>query len=163
MSPRKERRQTEELYTPKAVIGEEALKQYLRGTGLDAKENEEIGEDEKFKLYPASGRVAVKLKDIERTTKSGITLISDASAPKPSVGTVAAVCKEYELEGEDYEPLYPIGSIVIFGKYTGTRLQVGRDTYIVMRESDILAELVASEGTTVISSTKVKVSDHSPD
>lgn len=161
--PKKERRQEPELFTPKAVVGDEALKQYLRGSGLDAEKNEEIGEEEKFKLYPSSGRVAVKLKDIERTTKSGIVLLSDASAPKPSVGTVAAVCKEYELEGEDYEPLYPIGSIVIFGKYTGTRLSVGRDTYIVMRESDILAELVASEGTEIVSSTKVKVSDHSSD
>lgn len=163
MSPRKERRESETLYTPKAVIGDEALKQYLRGAGLDAQDNEEIGEEEKFKLYPASGRVAVKLKDFERTTKSGIVLISDASGPKPSVGTVAAVCKEYELEGEDYEPLYPIGSIVIFGKYTGTRLQVGREIFIVMRESDILAELVASDSPDAVSSTKVKVSDNSPD
>jgi chaperonin GroES len=128
--------------------------------GLHAAEaNESIGTTEKFLLKPAPGRVAIKLKDVERETKSGIVLLSDGHAPKPVVGTVVAVCEVYEHDDEEYEPLFRVGDIVVFGKYTGTRLQVDRDYYIILRETDILSVLVPGEGGVVVDRGKLKVND----
>ena len=134
-----------------------------RLVGLRAADaNESIGEKEKFLLKPSAGRIAIRLKDIERETKSGLVLLGDSHSPKPVVGTVVAVCEEYELDDEEYEPLYKVGDIVVFGKYTGTRIQVGRDTYIILRENDILARLVPrGEGDGVeVDRAKVKVRDY---
>lgn len=113
----------------------------------------------KYKLFPASGRIAIKVEDIERETKQGIILLSDSHAPKPTVGTVVAVCEEYELDGEDYEPLYKIGDVVIFGKYTGTKVQVDRDSYIILRENDIMARLVPSDAPEAVDRGKVRVNE----
>ncbi len=127
----------------------------------EAAKNEAIGGEDKYILRPSAGRIAIKVKEIERETKSGIVLLSDSHAPKPVVGTVVAVCDEYELENEDYDPLFKVGDIVIFGKYIGTRVQVDREIFIILRESDILARLVPSDGTGLeVDRDKVKVRDY---
>jgi chaperonin GroES len=103
--------------------------------------------DEKFRLKPAAGRVAIKVENYE--SKAGLVLVGDSHNPKPTVGTVSEVCDEYTV-GDDpdedpYEALYKVGDVVIFGKFTGTKIQVGRDTYILLRESEILARLIPDE------------------
>lgn len=140
----------------------EAIERLVGFASREHEKNVEIGTEEKFTLQPAAGRIAIKLKDIERETKTGIVLISDSHAPKPVVGTVVAVCKSYDHDNVEYEPLYPVGSIVIFGKYVGTRLQVGRETYIILNEGNILAQLLPpgqGEGPAV-SPERVRVRDY---
>lgn len=114
---------------------------------------------EKYLLQPAPGRLAIKVEDVERQTKSGIVLLSDSHAPKPTVGTVVATSGEYEQDGEDFEPLYRKGDIVVFGKYTGTSVQVDRDKFIILRENDVLARLLPSDSPEAVARGKVKVND----
>lgn len=142
------------------VIGDKAREDFERLSGIRPSDrNESIGEQEKFLLKPSAGRIAVRLKDIERETKSGLVLVGDTHSPKPVVGTVAAVCEEYELDSEDYDPLYRVDDLVVFGKYTGTRIQVGRDIYIILRETDILARLVPSDSPDATTRDKVRIND----
>lgn len=105
-------------------------------------------DEQKYRLKPAAGRIAVKIENYE--SKAGLVLVGDSHNPKPTVGTVTEVCDEYTIGDDDpdedpYEPLYKVGDVVIFGKFTGSKVQVGRDTYVLLRESEILARLIPDE------------------
>lgn len=112
---------------------------------------------ERFILKPSAGRITVKVKDVEKETKSGLILVGTSHEPKPTTGVVEEVCDDYELDGEDYDPLYKKGDIIIFGKFTGSRVQVDRDTFIILKEADILGRLIPSNDPEAVSRDKVKV------
>jgi chaperonin GroES len=85
-------------------------------------------------IHPLSDRVLIEPAPAEETTASGI-IIPDTAQEKPQRGVVVAVGP-----GKPDEPTtVKVGDAVLYGKYSGTDLQVeGRD-YMIMRESDILA------------------------
>ena len=62
-------------------------------------------------------------------------IIPDSAKEKPQKGKVIAVGN-----GKKDEPLtVKVGDTVLYGKYSGTELQVDGKEYLMMRESDILA------------------------
>jgi len=70
----------------------------------------------------------------EEKTAGGI-YIPDTAKEKPQRGTVVAVGP-----GTKDEPTtVNAGDTVLYGKYSGTELQVDGKDYLMMRESDILA------------------------
>tara|TARA_B100000767_G_scaffold245001_1_gene243625 strand:- start:125 stop:400 length:276 start_codon:yes stop_codon:yes gene_type:complete len=85
-------------------------------------------------IRPLSDRVLIEPAPAEETTASGI-IIPDTAQEKPQRGIVVAVGP-----GKPDEPTtVKVGDSVLYGKYSGSDLQVeGRD-YMIMRESDILA------------------------
>lgn len=95
----------------------------------------------RYVVKPAAGRVAVKLAGIQEKTDGGI-IIPDQHRGSPTQGVVYASCAPYDLNGEAYEPLYMPGDLVVFGEYTGTRITIGRDTIVVLKERDIIASIV---------------------
>ncbi|MBP7389087.1 MAG: co-chaperone GroES [Chitinophagales bacterium] len=90
----------------------------------------------KLKIQPLGDRVLVKPADAETKTAGGI-IIPDSAKEKPQRGTVVAVGP-----GKKDEPTtVKAGDTVLYGKYSGTELQVEGDDYLIMRESDIFAIL----------------------
>lgn len=90
----------------------------------------------KLSVKPLADRVIVKADPAEEKTKSGI-IIPDTAKEKPQRGTVLAVGP-----GKKDEPTtVKVGDKVLYGKYSGTELNVDGDDYLIMRESDILAVL----------------------
>ncbi len=88
----------------------------------------------KVKITPLADRVLVLAEAAEEKTASGI-IIPDTAKEKPQRGTIAAVGK-----GKVDEPMtVKIGDTVLYGKYSGTELNVDGTDYLMMRESDILA------------------------
>jgi chaperonin GroES len=70
----------------------------------------------------------------EEKTAGGI-YIPDTAKEKPQKGTVIAVGP-----GKKDDPTtVKTGDTVLYGKYSGTELQVEGKDYLIMRESDILA------------------------
>lgn len=112
---------------------------------------------ERFILKPSAGRITVRVESVERTTKSGIVLLSDNHAPKAVTGFVEEVCDAYEYDNEDYEPLYRKGDLVIFGKFTGTRVKVGDAEYVILQENEILGRLVPSDQPEAVERSKVSI------
>lgn len=96
--------------------------------------------DTGMELMPTPGRIVVKPPPSEQVTEAGIYLL-DSGKEKPIIGEVVAVCGEYEYDGEQYEPLFSVGEWVLFGRYSGTEFQVGRDKLIILRENDILGRI----------------------
>jgi chaperonin GroES len=85
-------------------------------------------------VKPLADRVLVEPAAAEQKTAGGI-IIPDTAKEKPQKGTVVAIGN-----GKKDEPLtVKVGDQVLYGKYSGTELNIEGKDYLIMRESDILA------------------------
>lgn len=88
----------------------------------------------KVNIQPIADRVLVEPAPAETKTAGGI-IIPDTAKEKPQRGKVIAVGK-----GKPDEPMtVKAGDTVLYGKYSGTELQIEGKDYLIMRESDIYA------------------------
>ncbi|MEZ5053998.1 MAG: co-chaperone GroES [Chitinophagales bacterium] len=85
-------------------------------------------------IQPLADRVVIKAAAAETKTKSGI-IIPDSAKEKPQKGEVVAVGP-----GKKDEPTtVKVGDTVLYGKYSGTEINIDGADFLIMRESDILA------------------------
>jgi chaperonin GroES len=85
-------------------------------------------------IKPLADRVLVEPAAAEEKTSSGL-YIPDTAKEKPQRGTVLAVGN-----GKKDEPLtVKTGDTVLYGKYSGTEINIEGKDYLIMKESDILA------------------------
>jgi chaperonin GroES len=96
-----------------------------------------------LKLRPLDDRVVVEPKEAEERTAGGIVL-PDTAKEKPQRGTVVSIGPGKLLDSGQRGTLsVAIGDEVIYGKYSGTDIEIdGRDVKI-LRETDILAKVLA--------------------
>src|SRR5688572_4726405 len=96
-----------------------------------------------LKLRPLDDRVVVEPMEAEERTAGGIVL-PDTAKEKPQRGTVVSIGPGKLLDsGERGTLSVAIGDEVIYGKYSGTDIEIdGRDVKI-LRETDILAKVLA--------------------
>ncbi len=88
------------------------------------------------KIKPLADRVLIEPTEAEAKTSGGI-LIPDSAQEKPQKGKVIAVgpgTKDVEMEVK-------VGDTVLYGKYSGTEINVDNKDYLIMRQSDIIAIL----------------------
>jgi chaperonin GroES len=89
-------------------------------------------------IRPLHDRVVVRRLDEERTSPGGI-VIPDSAAEKPVQGEILAVGNGKVLDNGDRRSLdVKVGDRVLFGKYSGTEVKISGETYLVMREEDIM-------------------------
>lgn len=94
------------------------------------------------KIRPLHDRVVVRRMEEEKLSAGGIVL-PDSATEKPSQGEVIAIGNGKILEDGSKRPLdVKVGDKVLFGKYSGTEVKVGKEDLLVMREDDIMAVLV---------------------
>jgi chaperonin GroES len=94
------------------------------------------------KLRPLDDRVVVEPMEAEERTAGGIVL-PDTAKEKPQRGTVVSVGPGTLLDSGSRGSLsVAIGDVVIYGKYTGTDIEVGGKDVKIIRESDILAKVL---------------------
>jgi len=87
-------------------------------------------------IKPLADRVLVEPAPAEEKTLSGI-IIPDTAKEKPQRGKVVAVGV-----GKKDEPLtVKVGDSVLYGKYSGTEVNIDGTNYLIMRESDLFAIL----------------------
>ncbi|MDR3268335.1 MAG: co-chaperone GroES [Tannerella sp.] len=87
-----------------------------------------------MKIKPLADRVLVKPAAAEEKTVGGI-IIPDSAKEKPLKGEVIAAGNGTK----DEEMVVKSGDSVLYGKYAGTEIEWEGDTYLIMRQSDILA------------------------
>ena len=88
------------------------------------------------KITPIADRVLVEPSPAEEKTAGGI-IIPDTAKEKPQRGTVVAVG-----QGKKDEPMtVKAGQTILYGKYSGTEVQLDGKDYLIMGESDIMAIL----------------------
>ena len=90
------------------------------------------------KVKPLHDRIIVKRVDEEETTAGGI-IIPDAAKEKPQEGMVVAVGSGKREDGKVLALDVKAGDKVLFGKYSGTEIDLSDgDEHLIMREDDIL-------------------------
>jgi len=91
-----------------------------------------------MKLRPLDDRVVVKQSDAEEKTAGGI-ILPDAAKEKPQIGKVVAIGPGKLLDdGKHAKMSVKKNDEVIYGKYIGSEVEIDREKYVVLRESDIL-------------------------
>jgi chaperonin GroES len=94
-----------------------------------------------MKIRPLHDRIVVERIDEDQKTQSGI-IIPDTAKEKPQQGKVIAVGKGRVMEDGKVRPLdVQKGDRILFGKYSGSEIQIGGDEHFIMREDDVLAVL----------------------
>ena len=84
-------------------------------------------------LKPLSDRVLVRPAQAEE--KVGGIIIPDTAKEKPQHGTIVAAGNGTK----DEEMILKEGDEILYGKYSGTELEVEGTKYLIMRQSDVLA------------------------
>lgn len=82
---------------------------------------------------PLAGKVLILPKPAEEKTASGI-IIPDSAKEKPLQGEIVAV----GAAKKDEEMEVKVGDQVLYGKYSGTELNINGTDYLLMSQSDIL-------------------------
>jgi len=97
----------------------------------------------KIKIRPLDDRVVVEPVAAEEKTAGGIVL-PDSAKEKPQRGKVVAVGPGKLLDnGQRAQLSVVVGDEVIYGKYGGTDIEVNGEDVKILRESDILAKVLA--------------------
>ncbi len=87
-------------------------------------------------IKPLADRVLISPAPAEEKTIGGI-IIPDTAKEKPLQGEVVAVGNG----AKDEEMILKVGDTVLYGKYSGTELELEGKKYLIMRQSDVLAVL----------------------
>lgn len=85
-------------------------------------------------VKPLADRVLILPNPAEEMTAGGL-IIPDTAKEKPLAGRVIAAgpgTKEVEMEVKE-------GDEVLYGKYAGTEITIEGETYLIMKQNDILA------------------------
>ena len=91
-----------------------------------------------MKIRPLQDRVIVKRIAEEEKSRGGI-IIPDTAKEKPQEGKVVAVGKGKMNDDGKITPLdVKVNDRILFGKYSGTEINVDGEEHLIMREDDIL-------------------------
>ena len=89
-------------------------------------------------IKPLGDRVVIKPIESEEVTKSGIVL-PETAKEKPQQGEVVAVGSGEYIDGKKVALEVKAGDKVIYSKYSGTEIKLDDQTYLIMKQNDILA------------------------
>ncbi len=85
-----------------------------------------------MEFKPLKDRVFVKYSEEEEKTSGGL-YIPETAKEKPQKGEVKAV-------GKDVEDL-KAGDIVLFDRYSGSKIKLDGDEYLIIKEEDVLGTI----------------------
>ena len=95
-----------------------------------------------LKIRTLDDRIVVQPLEAEEKTAGGIVL-PDSAQEKPQRGTVLAVGPGKLLDsGSRAELSVAIGDEVIYGKYSGSDIEIDGEEYKILRETEVLAKVV---------------------
>ncbi|HIE65087.1 MAG: co-chaperone GroES [Nitrospira sp.] len=82
-----------------------------------------------MKFKPLKDRVFVSYSDEPEKTSSGL-YIPDAAKEKPQQGNIEAIGSEVKE--------VKIGNTILFDKYSGSKIKLDDQDYLILKEEDIL-------------------------
>ena len=90
-------------------------------------------------VTPLHDRVLVTRLEAKEVAKSGI-IIPDSAKEKPQEGEVVAIGLGKLEKGHRVPVEVKVGDRILFGKYTGSEIDVDGQEYLILREEEILAK-----------------------
>jgi chaperonin GroES len=99
-----------------------------------------MAKEKSISIRPLDDRIVVEPVEAEQKTAGGI-LLPDNAQQKPTKGKVVATGPgKLSDSGNRLALAVSVGDIVLYGKYSGSDVEVGGAEYKILRESDILAK-----------------------
>ena len=91
-----------------------------------------------MKFKPLRDRVFVKYTSEEEKTAGGL-YIPDAAKEKPQKGVVIEVGTGRVTDDGKHQPMeVKVGDTILFDKYSGSKVKIDEEEYLIIREEDIL-------------------------
>jgi len=98
-----------------------------------------------MKFRPLHDRVLVRRIEQDEKTTGGI-IIPDTAQEKPTEGEVMAVGSGVRDENGELQPLdVKAGDRILFGKWSGTEVELDGEDLLIMKESDIMGVLKSAK------------------
>src|SRR5467141_5202373 len=94
----------------------------------------------KYKVHPLADRVAIRPMEETEAMKGGL-YIPDTAKEKPIQGEIIAVGPGRIEKGQRVPMELKVGDRVVYGKYTGSQVDLGEEEIILIKESDVIAKL----------------------
>jgi chaperonin GroES len=94
----------------------------------------------KLKVFPLADRVAIRPMEETEEMKRGL-YIPDTAKEKPIQGDVIAVGPGRTEKGQRVPMELKVGDRVVYGKYTGSQVELEEEEIILIKESDVIAKL----------------------
>ncbi|MHC4119352.1 MAG: co-chaperone GroES [Planctomycetota bacterium] len=89
-------------------------------------------------LKPLDDRIVIKQSEAEEKSVGGI-LLPDSAQEKPQMGKVVATGPGKLLDdGKRGQMSVKKKDEVLYGKYSGSEIEVDGEKYVILRESDVL-------------------------
>ena len=90
------------------------------------------------KVAPLADRVMIKALEETEQMRGGL-FIPDTAKEKPQQGEIIAVGPGRYEKNVRVPMELKVGDKVLYGKYSGTEVTIDSETYLILRESDVLA------------------------
>jgi len=94
----------------------------------------------KLKVFPLADRVAIRPMEETEEMRGGL-YIPDTAKEKPIQGDILAVGPGRMEKGVRVPMELQVGDRVVYGKYTGTQVELEGEEIILIKESDVIAKL----------------------
>ena len=91
-------------------------------------------------ITPLHDRVLVRRLKEKETAKGGI-IIPDTAKEKPQEGEVMAIGAGKIEKGHRIPLDVKVGDRILFGKFTGSEIEIDDQEYLILREEEILVKV----------------------
>jgi len=92
------------------------------------------------KVHPLADRVAIRPLEETEQMRGGL-YIPDTAKEKPQQGEIIAAGPGRIEKGAHVPMELKVGDKVLYGKYSGTEVTIDDDTFLIIKESDVLAKI----------------------
>lgn len=94
----------------------------------------------KTRIHPLADRVAIRPLEETEEMRGGL-YIPDTAKEKPIQGRVIAVGPGRLEKGQRVPMELQVGDRVVYGKYTGSQVELDDEEIILIKETDVIAKL----------------------
>ena len=94
----------------------------------------------RLKIFPLADRVAFRPLEDTEEMRGGL-YIPDTAKEKPIQGEVIAVGPGRLEKGQRVPMELKVSDRVVYGKYTGSQVELDEEEIILIKESDVIAKL----------------------
>ena len=91
-----------------------------------------------MKIKPLFDKILLKETEVKQET--GIVL-PDIAKDKPNIAEVVALGSGGKIDGDETEIIVKVGNKVLFNKYATTEFKIENETFLLIKQADILAIL----------------------
>ncbi len=112
----------------------------FRSAGTQPHEARPTATKTKLKVFPLADRVAIRPMEETEAMKGGL-YIPDTAKEKPIQGEVIAIGPGRMEKGQLVPMELKVGDRVVYGKYTGSQVELEDEEIILIKESDVIAKL----------------------